>query len=154
MKYFTHQLLERFRSPDDDVAEAAEAEWDAAGMEYRSSRGRMPKSVERFEKKHCPHDAEIREVTRSGEVLTLRVRTEGGEDLELSFRLSGPVRVVERGASGKVYWAYEEFDVAEGGYEFRLMTHTGTELTVPFSAFRCRRLRVYAPTDLGGIVAR
>jgi hypothetical protein len=63
MKFFTPDLYERFNSPDSDVADLADAEWEDALQEYRLHLERidkkLPPNAKRLAKEACLHDAEL-----------------------------------------------------------------------------------------------
>lgn len=83
MKYFTPLLFQQFNSPDDAVANRADAAWDEAELAYKhhleTFRDRLPSQV-RALSEVCLHDAEILS------------RTEAFQPayLELPFALHGP----------------------------------------------------------------
>jgi hypothetical protein len=62
MLFFTPELYRRYNSPDDDIADQADAEWEVAIARYHQHlaalEGRMPSPVLELSKL-CLHDAEI-----------------------------------------------------------------------------------------------
>src|SRR5438128_2569165 len=63
MKYFKPALLARYRSGDDDVADAADEEWERATAAYRKRlkdiRKRLPVHVRRLISRFSLHDAKV-----------------------------------------------------------------------------------------------
>lgn len=63
MKYFKPELIQRYRSLDDDTAEAAAAEWEVAISAYRSRyrriRDKLPRNVRLLRSKIAFHDSKI-----------------------------------------------------------------------------------------------
>jgi len=66
MRYFTQELLDRFRSADDDVADAADAEWEKASEAYRAAVDAMalPPDVLSLARDYCFHDDYVRAMSR------------------------------------------------------------------------------------------
>jgi hypothetical protein len=63
MRFFTRELYLRFNSPDDAVADRADAEWEEAVSAYHMHLGRVSKTmndrVRKFAEELCLHDAEL-----------------------------------------------------------------------------------------------
>lgn len=157
MKYFTLDLLARFGSTDDAIADAAHREWDAVHEAYlerlRAIRTRLPKSVRNVLKSFCLHDAKVLTMTFDEKPffsIFLEIRNPGkprDRFLELRYRVtSRPVfsrhrPVLEDGAPFR-WWLYDEMDVTdENRYEF---THSilftgGYELQLFFTALSISR---------------
>jgi hypothetical protein len=120
MKYFTLNLLARFRSDDDEIADRAHAEWESAIENYerhwQKIKSAFPAGVRRFEESHlCLHDAELISLARgkapSDDRLLLILQTEppSCDLVALWFSLTGKP-VIEGDPAGSL-WAYEEFDL-------------------------------------------
>lgn len=66
MKFFTPELYSRYNSPDLDVAEAAESEWDAAAAAYQEHFqaivDRLGSQTRTFFSTSCFHDSEVLEM--------------------------------------------------------------------------------------------
>ncbi len=63
MKYFTPELFIKGNSPDDDVVDQAEAEWERASARYRRHYRKiarhLPESLRAFNDQCCLHDADV-----------------------------------------------------------------------------------------------
>jgi hypothetical protein len=63
MKYFTPELLVRFASEDDEVADRANDEWERAIKRYRRHYKKiephLPEPLRKFHADHCLHDADV-----------------------------------------------------------------------------------------------
>ena len=63
MKFFTHNLLARYGSDNDSVADAAHAEWENANRKYlqrlEQFRGVLPRGARSLLHKYCLHDARL-----------------------------------------------------------------------------------------------
>jgi hypothetical protein len=103
MQYLTPELLARFRSPDDDVAEDAAREWDQAianyNAELRAIRSFLPMGVRALLARWSLHDATILSIAlaRRKPRLSLVIQLEGsrgrpGEVLELQYSLARTAR--------------------------------------------------------------
>ena len=62
MKFFTPDLLLRFGSDDDEVADAAQADWEKSDIAYKKHLTKilpgLPRNVQHFVKHFCLHDAD------------------------------------------------------------------------------------------------
>jgi hypothetical protein len=153
MKFFTPDLLIRFGSTDDAIADAAQDEWETAHRQYldhlREIRSKLPRSVQDFLRRICLHDARlltlgIRE--DSGKLLLfLELDTPPDKGVLLTYDLAKrPELVIHPSLSEQgtpVEWLYDEIDVAKGGKP-SIFTHSilftgGRELQLTF-----RRMRV------------
>src|SRR5713101_8057348 len=74
MKYFTPDLIERFGSPDDAVATAADAEWETLNEQYqrhlRHIELELPPHIREFSHLLL-HDAQVRSIARRGNQLIM-----------------------------------------------------------------------------------
>jgi hypothetical protein len=123
MKFFTPELLERVASFDDEVADAADGEWERAITRYQRRwqkiQAAFPREVRRFQDEGvCLHDAEVLTMgTREGVFFIVLRRDAPSQDLVLlNFTLEGeaqisPGTLPADNASGPVTWMYEEFDL-------------------------------------------
>src|SRR4051794_26690006 len=98
MKYLKPELLARCRSLNDDVADAAAAEWEQALAAYRARvraiRHQLPSGARVLLSRFSLHDAKVRAIAFGGKrpTLDLVIRLEGiasepGALLELSYLL-------------------------------------------------------------------
>ena len=81
MKYFTPELLERLGSLDDEVADAAHAEWERALVRHRRRwqkiKAAFPEGVQDFEAESvCLHDAQVLSMGRHGETFVIVLKME------------------------------------------------------------------------------
>ncbi|HKI30441.1 MAG TPA: hypothetical protein VKA46_01020 [Gemmataceae bacterium] len=123
MKYFTPELVNRFRSLDDDVADAADDEWEEAIKRYhrriRKIKPHFPEDLRRFKEQHvCLHDAEIFSMGRQGDQFVMLLETEppSAKPVVLTFILEEAptieTHLVKDARQGKpFYWEYEEWDL-------------------------------------------
>jgi hypothetical protein len=150
MKYFTPELIARLGSTDDDVADAADAEWDQVLERYeqhlQAFRGTLPEYVREFEDLLL-HDAEVCCFARRGDqlflvlhkdipprdivLLTYTLTAEPLIDLEaLPVMHPGPV----------MKFLYDEFDALCQGSHFvytqSILFTNGWEVTLRFSDVR------------------
>jgi len=171
MKYFKPELLARYRSSDDGVADAAAKEWEEATAAYqarfKSVRGKLPASVRRLCSKSSLHDAGVLGVARNDRkpLFGILLRLEGshgqsGEVLELSYHpVVGPkggIEITTHASSQSkvrrgVWVLYDEFDINE---EHAFFTHSlllcdGREIEIRFHNLTVRRLdQVFTPAEL------
>jgi hypothetical protein len=172
MKYFKPALLARCRSLDDQVADAAAAEWERAIAAYRKHmqavRPRLPRSARFLLSRVTLHDAEVLSIAlgREQPTLTLVLRLEGtssepGELLELRYLLvTGPhggvsVRKharLSKDAVGRGWILYDEFDLNEqrAFFTHSLLLAGGYEVVIRFHSLGVRRLGevLVPPLDL------
>jgi hypothetical protein len=168
MKYFRPELLARFRSRDDEVAEAAADEWEVASAAYHARLaavgGQMPPAVAQIRSQHSLHDARLLGTafgTQEGPLFGLLLRVDGaGEVLELNYSpVPGPeggVSIKPRpdgeGAPSRDVWVlYDEFDFDEGHdfFTHSLLLSDGREIEVRFENLIVRVLdEVHTPGHL------
>lgn len=175
MKYMTPELLARFRSLDDSIAEAASAEWERRCEAYNEHLEEIRGSLSRGSRRllrYQFHDAKVRtmaadEVPHFSFFISLPDPTERGgrKHLELRYRLVGGIgkgyerlQHKELEGDGKPFgwWLYDEFDLSEGSVP--AMTHSilftgGQEIRLTFFSVSCRRLDFFSlPTNDEGVV--
>jgi hypothetical protein len=156
MKYFTPELLLRFRSEDDDIADAASEEWERAIARYRRRfrklRPSLPESVRKFHDEYCLHDAEVCAPARlpGGQqdviIVTQNLDTLFPEHLNTLITLQYAVAeapVIERCPEADAFyqrhpiWLYDEFDVIEPGvFSHEILISTGRVIKIRFRDFR------------------
>ena len=145
MKYFTPELLERFRSPDPAIADAASKEWDRALAEYEkhleSIRGKLPEQLKDLLDNYCLHDARVRAVSLPDQRMYLILaQPEDARDhvLLLSYRLVREpefVRYAPGEEAAPAEWMYEEIDVEQQEppvYSQSVLLSDGRELRLHF----------------------
>ncbi len=159
MRYLKASLLERCRSLDDDLAEAASDEWDRAVAKYNAAlaaiRHQLPVGVRAVLDHFSLHDARVLSIVSARGRLSLVIRLESaakraGRMLELIYTLAKPGwGVVPRGDAqewpkdrGRIQ--YDEFGKAAGGpgavFSHSLMLAGGYELRIRFTDLHVRRL--------------
>ena len=123
MKYFTVELLNRFRSDDEDVSALAHDEWELALKRYQKREERiktaLPKGVQRFVDAHiCLHDARLQNMGRQDDtfVMILEMESPSRDLVILTFTVDGELRIADTTLQGKsaadiVTWMYEEWNL-------------------------------------------
>jgi hypothetical protein len=156
MKYFTPELYLEFNSPNDTVADRADAEWESAIRQYnlylKDHRSKMPASVRMLAEKCCFHDAVLlgRQTHEQGNgrlanlrrLLTLGLQ-QGQEMIVLYYTLGASPKESKRRKNWPFsqehkHWLYDEIAVtketATPHVEFvhRILWSDGSELEIPF----------------------
>jgi Protein of unknown function (DUF4085) len=147
MKYFPRDLLERYGSLDDAVANAAHAEWEAALERYeqylQSIEAELPEHVREFNRLLL-HDAVVSSIARQGDrlIMVLRKNIPPRDVVTLTYTLTAePVidkDALPADARGPVMdLQHDEFElVREGGrntYAQTILFGNGWEMTLRFS---------------------
>jgi hypothetical protein len=167
VKHMTPELIARFRSNDDAIAEPASVEWELQGAAYRKRlkeiRTCLPPGARRLLQRYSLHDARVLtmaadEVPHFSVFLELDCPTsEADRYIELRYRLAGGIAKTlkllhyeELAEDGKpLGWCmYDEIDMEEGPVE--AFTHSilftgGWELRLTFFTMHCRRLNFLFP---------
>jgi hypothetical protein len=157
VKYFTPELLARCRSLDEDVAEAADEEWEQAIAAYRQRlqeiRKSLPLGARQLLKHVTLHDAQLLTINRAGKELFLTFRLAGSANkpaggVELHCTLTRPAELhthepqPPNGPTTR-WLLYDEFDLPhdrqETGFAHSLLLAGGLELRIAFSRLRIRR---------------
>jgi hypothetical protein len=148
MKYFTPDLLARFGSPDDDIADAANAEWEEALKQYRKHLKDiyfdLPEPARVLAESISMHDAVLDDLDfdekRGVLLLWLSPEDHPGNRVQVEYHLAAPLEVVRHGRpenDDPVVWLYDEFDVADA--DRQVFTHSilfagGLELIISFTS--------------------
>ncbi len=156
MKYFTPDLLERFGSLDDDVADALQAEWDHVSDKYRDYLARirptLPPSVSGpafrdMLDRYPLHDACIirRQSEWGGRTYTMELVpvSHGGRPLVLTYSLASdseaPTNLPPFTApSEQCFWLYDEVegpDANTGVFTHTILFSDKTEVCLHFTDF-------------------
>ncbi len=160
MRFFTPELFLKFNSSDDEVANAADAEWEVAIQEYRRHldglRDQMADQVRRLAGIDL-HDAELLAIEQTSEpfflppsfepfplwsglaILSLK---QGEKIVSLIYMLWDRMQKHSPEEawpfSGlRTHWLYDEVDVAPlrpGLYLHRVLLSDGIVLEIPFSS--------------------
>lgn len=168
MKYFTPDLLARFGSTDDAIADAASAEWEGAHKAYRDHLKelgkRFPLGVRSLLRHYHLHDAKVLTMAFDDRpYFSIFLDINNPSDprkrfVELGYRLVRPPRFVRHQAlpndgTPLRWWLYDEFDVTRG--ESLVFSHSilftgGYELQLAFTGLTRSRLRwgLFSPTNL------
>src|SRR5436853_357764 len=99
MKYFTPDLLARFGSDDDAVADAASAEWEQVHATYlqhlQSIRAELPRRVRHLLDRFNLHDARVSTLAVDRELLsvTLQFGDARGGGVQLNYRLTAEPKI-------------------------------------------------------------
>ena len=148
MKYFTDDLINRFQSEDDEIADAADEEWEQAAEEYLKYINTI--------KEHMPnewndipyqHDAKIIVVTETEDTFMMIMRMDVPPRglYMLEYSLIEPVEKV-MGAklekSSDVYWLYNEITLLDTKptWQENLRCSNSTELVIKFDKLKITKL--------------
>jgi len=147
MKHFTRDLIERYGSPNEAVARAADAEWEQALERYeeglQSIEAQLPEHIRAFTKLLL-HGALVLSVARQGDklILVLRKDIPPRDVVILTYTLIGEPAIdsdalpPDRRTSVMEY-LYDEFElVSDGGrqtYAQSILFGNGWELSLRFS---------------------
>lgn len=165
MKFFTPELYLRFNSPDDEVADRANQDWEAAIEAYQRRLNhlgdRLPQHVQKLSEL-CLHDWELlawNDVVEPDARLTgasspvwsafsvLSLRRES-EIISLNYVLRDKVRRCSTRiewpfTDSPTYWLYDEVDVASAkaeDYVHRILFSDGTTACIPFAIVFMHRI--------------
>src|SRR5262249_21370660 len=125
MKYFTPDLIERFGSPDDAVARAADAEWESLGEQYeqhlRDIEPGLPNHIREFTNLLL-HDARVWSIARKGNQLFMVLKKDiPPRDLViLTYTMTkepylDPKALPASERSPVIDFLYDEFDLIRTG---------------------------------------
>jgi hypothetical protein len=153
MKYFTPELLAKYRSQDDDVADAADEEWERTIAAYakrlKKIRSKLPEEVRQFMSEYCLHDAKLIlfGMHKDLPLLAVLLQLEGtssqpGEALALFYKTADGQHVGKPRQSALEWVQCDEFDLDEkqGFFTHSLLLTDGSEIKIPFDALSPRRL--------------
>jgi hypothetical protein len=129
MKYFTRELIERFGSLDDAIADAADAEWEEAVEHHESQlqaiRELLPTSLRHLWDNFYLHDADVLAMGRQGQkfVIVLRLDVPPGELLILNYQLVEEPLINTEALPPKercnyMAWMYDEIGWVGGEKEY------------------------------------
>jgi hypothetical protein len=144
VKYFTPDLITRFGSPDDRVADAADAEWERAIRRYHRRLAKigdaLPAGWRRLRDARLPlHDARVLSMGEEGDTFLIVLEAPPAQNLlVLTFTLDGEPVIDQAAlpaepATGPAYWLYEEFDVdRKQRCWFEVLLSNGWSVRLPF----------------------
>jgi hypothetical protein len=147
MKHFTRDLIERYGSPDDAVARAADAEWEGVLERYEQGlqaiEAELPEHIRGFTQLRL-HGALVLSVARQGEklILVLRKDVPPRDVVILTYTLAAEP-VIDRDAlspdrrTSTMEFLYDEFElIGEQGrpcYAQSILFGNGWEMSLRFS---------------------
>ena len=126
MKRFTPELLERFGSVDDKIADAASEEWERTHQAYvthlKSIRPQLPRPLRQMLRRFCLHDAKVLTLAHDERpFFSIFLKIDKPSDpldrfLELNYRLARAPKFVrpkstQQGEKPFGWWLYDEVDV-------------------------------------------
>jgi hypothetical protein len=175
MKFFTPELLVRFRSADDDIADQANKEWERAIERYRRRfqriRYRLPESLRVFDREQCLHDAEVfgpawlplpplRVERRVVVLIAQQINTMLPETQHTLAILEYSVAtdpVIEKPVSDESFrespapqWEYDEIDLIEPSlFSHEILFSDGRVVKMLFHDFRYHIALLILPTQTG-----
>jgi hypothetical protein len=169
MKYMTYERLVRLQSQDEEVADAAFAEWEQACQEYNKHveaiRPKLPESVQGLLDGPCLHDAKLVNMGTDEDsrfFIEVQPDTPGNHGIRLRYELLAEPKAMKYPDSESrdvgMIWLYDELDVAEidvpGIGRVSLFTHSilfseGIELVLHFHKLDVKRYRDALPSILG-----
>ncbi|HEV2945955.1 MAG TPA: DUF4085 family protein [Gemmataceae bacterium] len=156
MKRFTPELLFKFGSEDDQVANSASAEWDKTHQAYvehlDSIQQKLPKSVQMLLNDYCLHDAKVVSMGRDERLFSILLQlAEPGDKgvlgILLTYKLVSQPRFKRHASLADegvpLEWLYDELDLLDDGDDpwkeetFQIFTHSilftaGRELQLDF----------------------
>jgi hypothetical protein len=163
MKFFTPELLARYGSEDDRVADAAHEDWERATEQYRQHlsqiQPKLPRAVKSLSKRFCLHDARLKMLAIGKDNHSVSMFLELGDTgVLLFYELLSPPRMTKHAflvePGSPIEWLYDEFDVKQDGGQ-RVCTHTilltgGRELELTFKTLRLEVFEkvVLPPTEV------
>jgi hypothetical protein len=156
MRFFTRELYLRFNSPDDAIADRADADWEEAVSAYHAHLGRFSKTmndrVRKFAEELCLHDAELSALQEDvvtaptvspAQIPVAIISLRGiGRIFNLFYLLWGELILSTAPEAWpfsprRLHWLYDEIDLAPEPspfprYYHRVMLSDGREISIPF----------------------
>lgn len=166
MRFFTPELYIRFNSPDDEIADRANEEWEEAlagyGEQLAQLRPKMPAAVRQLEELSL-HDADFLGMDLQNQpltgwnghsdanlwlefaILSLQVKT---EVLTLIYTIWDHVRESQMESDWpfskeRLHWMYDEIDLAPNRNELfvhRILFSDGSVVEIPFRSVMIHRI--------------
>jgi hypothetical protein len=165
MKYFTPDLLVRFGSEDDAIANAAQEEWDNAcdryGQYLDSIKGQLPPGLQYLEEHYQLHDAEVRGLGKQGHsfVMVLQLDSPPQPLVTLTFDLMDEPTINEDTlpqqlrSRGVVEWQYDELELLPGEpptWSWSVLLSNGWEVTLRFRSVQVQEAQALLPPPRNG----
>ena len=158
MKYFTPDLLARFGSRDDEIADAANDEWEQLSKRYcehlKTIYPDLPSSARALADGPPLHDARVVDIGVDDQFHRLAVHLvpEGAPNkrIHVEYHLAGVPVLVEhsedRNEHAPLEWLYDEFDLLPGTgspvWTHSILFTRGLELQAPFTEMVVRTYRL------------
>lgn len=131
MKYFTPELLDRFRSDDVEISNQADKEWDLKEKEYVQEIKNLKLSHKLM--KYNFHDFMVLHIFNE-ETYNI-VLEKGKEFFILMYHLTKPPNIIkhkiESGKSNPLEWQYDEFG-ENAYYTHNILLTSGIEIELEF----------------------
>ncbi len=155
MKYFTPDLMLRYGSQDDDIADAANEEWERQQEAYLSRLKQLdpilPRSLRSLLKRFYLHNAKVSTLALdkgSTFVLNLQLDGSGNGGLQLTYRLTAPLKIhrhpeIDEGAT-PLEWLYDEVELVNEEpptFQHNILLNDGSELEVRFRGLTVKRFQ-------------
>ena len=155
MKYFTPQLLDKFRSKDDKIADTALDRWEKEAEAYaeylQAVQSQLPTPLRQLVSNYYLHDAEVVFAGRKERdyFVTLKLDAPPQDFLWLQYELVADPIVLQHHAdpatNAPVQWLYDEIEIQHDGTLFFIFPQThfkhsilltnGLELQIAFRNF-------------------
>ncbi len=166
MKYFTPDLLVRFGSKDDAIANAAQEEWDCAcdsyGHYFDSIKGKMPSGLRHIEESYQLHDAKVRGLGKQGHsfVIVLQLDSPPQPLVTLTFDLVNEPKINPtdlplqfRSTGSVVEWQYDELELIPGEppiWSWSILLSNGWEVKLHFRDVQVQEAQALLPAPRNG----
>ncbi|HEV3262211.1 MAG TPA: hypothetical protein VG013_35490 [Gemmataceae bacterium] len=167
MKYFTPDLLARFGSTDDGIADLANEEWERAHAAYlahlKEMRPRLPRSVRSLLRHFSLHDARVLMIgyREAGRVFSICMQLDSARQMgvQLIYRLAGEPEFIHHtslsGEGAPLEWLYDEIEIASEG-PYAVMRHSilftgGREFRLVFHELKWVRYQKMVAPTAGGL---
>lgn len=156
MKYFTPELLARFRSSNEAVAEKAADEWELQAERYAkhftSIRPQLPRGLAQFLDACSLHDATVKigrlKSAKNDFAILATLENPERDTAFLFYQLKGEPKITRHPPSSEVAgppeWMYDELEIVDGGgilfnlfhhpvYRHSILLSDGIEIQVDFT---------------------
>jgi hypothetical protein len=169
MKYFTPDLVVRFGSKDDAVADAAEREWEEAGDRYvaylDTIRPHLSAGLRAIDESYYLHDSLIRGMGQQGSTFSmiLQLDTPPQSILTFTYDLVEPPVITrdvlpqeQRTTGDIVSWQYNEIEIIPGDpptWREALLLSNGWELALHFRDVQVQEAQAILPVPRNGVSA-
>lgn len=167
MKYFTWDILDRFGSSDDAVADRASEEWEEKIGEYtlywEGLKSRVPNEFRTFSESYYLHDSKITfpgQAHQNGSSFSFQIEpvNEKGMRLVLDYQTIAPPMLLQKEKKVKpqdvlpgnlFYWLYDEIaeiNTPDQAFSHHILMEEDLELIIPFCDFSFKVLSPPLPS--------